>query len=44
VVLASDALCSVSDKAHDDLLQLFNERFQQQAEVASSDVILDAWR
>jgi len=30
VVLASDGLCSVSDKAHDDLLQLFRERFQHQ--------------
>jgi nicotinamidase-related amidase len=43
VVLASDALCSVSDKAHGDLLQLFSERFQQQIEVASSEVILKAW-
>jgi nicotinamidase-related amidase len=43
VVLASDALCSVSDKAHEDLLQLFSERFQQQIEVASSEVILKAW-
>jgi nicotinamidase-related amidase len=43
VILASDALCSVSDKAHDNLLQLFRERFQQQIEVASSETILDAW-
>jgi nicotinamidase-related amidase len=43
VVLASDALCSVSDKAHDDLLQLFCKRFQHQIEVASSETILDAW-
>jgi nicotinamidase-related amidase len=43
VIVASDALCSVSDKAHDDLLELFRERFQQQIEVTSSDTILDAW-
>ena len=43
VVLASDALCSVSDEAHDNLLQLFSGRFQQQIEVASSENILEAW-
>jgi nicotinamidase-related amidase len=44
VIVASDALCSVSDEAHDNLLQLFSARFQQQIEVASSDIILEAWR
>jgi nicotinamidase-related amidase len=43
VVGASDALCSVSDEAHDNLLQLFSNRFQQQIEVASSETILEAW-
>jgi nicotinamidase-related amidase len=43
VVVASDALCSVSDEAHDNLLQLFGGRFQQQIEVASSEAILEAW-
>lgn len=43
VVLASDALCSVSDDAHENLLQLFSGRFQQQIEVASSETILEAW-
>jgi nicotinamidase-related amidase len=43
VVVASDALCSVSDEAHDNLLQLFSNRFQQQIEVASSETILEAW-
>jgi len=43
VVVASDALCSVSDEAHDNLLQLFSGRFQQQIEVASSETILEAW-
>jgi len=42
-VIASDALCSASDEAHDALLQLFNQRFQQQIEVAPADAILDAW-
>jgi len=44
VIVASDALCSVSDEAHDNLIQLFSERFQQQIEVASSEAILKAWR
>ena len=43
VVVVSDALCSVSDEAHENLLKLFNERFGQQIEVASSDTILKAW-
>ena len=43
VVIASDALCSVSDEAHENLLQLFSGRFQQQIEVASSEMILQAW-
>jgi nicotinamidase-related amidase len=43
VIVASDALCSVSDQGHDNLLQLYSERFQQQIEVASCEAILDAW-
>jgi nicotinamidase-related amidase len=43
VVVASDALCSVSDEAHENLLQLFSNRYQQQIDVASSETILEAW-
>ncbi len=43
VIVASDALCSVSDQAHENLLQVYSERFQQQIEVASAEAILDAW-
>jgi nicotinamidase-related amidase len=43
VVVASDALCSASDEAHDALLQLFNQRFQQQIEVVPADAILATW-
>jgi nicotinamidase-related amidase len=43
VVLASDALCSASDRTHDALLTLYRERFGQQIEVASADVILSTW-
>ena len=43
VVVAADALCSVSDEAHDSLLALFDNRFSQQIEVAGSEEILAAW-
>lgn len=43
VVLASDALCSVSDRTHDALMTLYHERFGQQIETASVEAILEAW-
>lgn len=43
VVLATDALCSSSNAAHDALLSLYRNRFSQQIETASSDAILAAW-
>ena len=43
VVLAVDALCSVSDEAHDALLDLYAKRFSQQIEAASAEEILAAW-
>lgn len=43
VVVAADALCSVSDETHDSLLALYGNRFGQQIEVAGSEEILAAW-
>lgn len=43
VVVASDALCSASDRTHDALLALYRERFGQQIEVAPAEVILSNW-
>jgi len=43
VVLAADALCSVSDATHDALLLLYRERFSQQIATATSEEILQAW-
>lgn len=43
VVLATDALCSSSDETHDALLKLYCNRFGQQIETASSDIILSCW-
>ena len=44
VILAEDALCSVSDESHDALLRQFGARFSQQIEVAPVEEILDGWR
>ena len=44
VVLAADALCSVSDESHDAMLRHFRSRFSQQIEVASTEEILDGWQ
>ena len=44
VILAEDALCSVSDKSHDAMLRHFGSRFSQQIEVASVGEILEGWR
>lgn len=43
VVLARDALYSASDRTHDDLLDLYRQRFNQQIEVAEADAILASW-
>ncbi|MEJ0019849.1 MAG: cysteine hydrolase [Acetobacteraceae bacterium] len=43
VVLATDALCSTSDQAHDCLVALYRDRFSQQIEAAGSDEILANW-
>ena len=44
VILAEDALCSVSDESHDAMLRHFGSRFSHQIEVASTEEILDGWR
>jgi nicotinamidase-related amidase len=44
VILAEDALCSVSDESHDAMLRHFGSCFSHQIEVASTEEILDGWR
>jgi len=44
VIVVSDALCSSSDQSHDDLLNLYHERFGQQIETAECHAVWDAWR
>ncbi|MBI0434696.1 cysteine hydrolase family protein [Roseomonas sp. KE0001] len=43
VVVPMDAICSSSDRTHDALLTLYNERYGQQIETADSEEILRAW-
>lgn len=44
VIVASDALCSSSDKTHDELLDVYRSRYGQHVEVASTAAILASWR
>lgn len=43
VVLAEDTLCSSTDETHDALMKLYHDRYGQQIEVASTDLILSQW-
>lgn len=43
VVIAADALCSSTDRTHDDIMTLYTNRFAEQVETATVDEILDAW-
>lgn len=42
VVIATDALCSSCDEAHDALLTLYHRRYGQQVETATTEAILRA--
>lgn len=44
IVLATDALCSVSDSTHDALLLLYKQRFSHQIATATTEEILRVWR
>jgi len=43
IVLATDALCSASDRTHDALMTLYRERFSRQFTTAMTVQILEAW-
>jgi hypothetical protein len=44
VVLATDAVCSSSDRTHDTLMTLYNERYAEQIETCDAATILANWR
>ena len=43
VVVAADSICSSADETHNAVMRLFDSRFSQQLETATSDEILAAW-
>jgi nicotinamidase-related amidase len=43
VVVAEDAICSSADATHDALLSLYQQRFSEQIEIASTEAILRDW-
>jgi nicotinamidase-related amidase len=43
-ILATDALCSSSDEAHDALMEFYQGRLGEQLETASAETILRNWR
>jgi nicotinamidase-related amidase len=44
VVIATDALCSSSDEAHDAMMTLYHTRYGQQVETVETAVALACWR
>jgi nicotinamidase-related amidase len=43
VIISTDALCSSSDETHDALLTVYENRYGQQVETVTTDVILENW-
>jgi nicotinamidase-related amidase len=43
VVVASDAICSSADETHDASLRLYQRRYGQQVEIATTEQILENW-
>jgi len=44
VIVATDALCSSSDAAHDAAMRIYHDRFTEQVETACTEAILRDWR
>jgi len=44
VIIATDALCSSSDTAHDAALRIYHDRFNEQVETACAETILREWQ
>ncbi|NGM46140.1 cysteine hydrolase [Rhodobacter sp. SGA-6-6] len=43
LVMVTDALCSSSDRTHDDLMEVYLHRFSVQIETAETEEVLAAW-
>jgi nicotinamidase-related amidase len=44
VVVATDALCSSTDETHDAMMTLYHNRYGQQVETVTTDIVLENWR
>lgn len=44
LILIKDALCSSSNRTHDELMDLYSSRFDTQIEVIDTDALLTNWR
>ena len=42
VIIASDALCSSADSLHDAILKLYGDRFNEQVEVVTTEIIVSS--
>ena len=43
VILVTDALCSSADQTHDAMMEIYMNRFGEQVETVSTDVLLRSW-
>ncbi|MBS0234878.1 MAG: cysteine hydrolase [Proteobacteria bacterium] len=44
VILVKDALCSSADETHDSMMNIYTNRFGEQVEAVSTELLLDSWR
>lgn len=43
-ILVTDALCSSADETHDAMMNIYTNRFGQQVECVTTDMVLETWR
>ena len=44
VILVTDALCSSADETHEAMMNIYMNRFGEQAETVTTDTLLESWR
>jgi len=44
IILVTDALCSSSDEAHDAMIKVYHQRYNQQVETVPTALVLEHWR
>jgi nicotinamidase-related amidase len=43
VILVTDALCSSADETHEAMMNIYLNRFGEQAETVTTDTLLESW-